>query len=32
MGNINGNFDEITIENLTVPKENNLQILSEDIK
>ena len=32
MGNINGNFDEISIENLTVPKENNLQILSEDIK
>ncbi len=32
MGNINGNFEEINIENLTLKKKNNLQILNEDNK
>ena len=32
MGNINGNFEEINIENLTKPTKNDLQILNEDQK
>ena len=32
MGNINGNFEKVNIENLTKPTKNDLQILNEDQK